>query len=198
MTKIAIFSSGQGSTFEHLTKACLNGQIKAQVEILISDRSTSPALNIATQLNVSTKVLPISNFSNFEQWDLALLELLKSRKVDFVVLAGFLKKIGPQVINHYNNKIINTHPSLLPKYGGKGMYGQKVHEAVYQNKDNKTGVTIHYVSSSYDEGQIIVQKEIELEQDITTKEIEELVKAIEKPLVVNTVQQLIDSLTSSH
>ncbi len=158
MKKIAIFASGTGSNalkivqyFEHLKDV--------EICLIASNKSTAGVLEIAKENSI-----PSLHFtkSEFEVTDHVLL-ILKQLNIDLIVLAGFLWKIPPAIIQAFPNKIINIHPALLPKYGGKGMYGKYVHKAVYDSKDTESGMTIHYVNAKYDDGQVIFQATCSLE-----------------------------------
>ena len=132
------------------------------------------------------------NFLSRESFDLALSELLIKHKVDLIVLAGFLKKIPPSVINYFNKKIVNIHPSLLPKYGGRGMYGSIIHNKVIENNEIETGISIHYVSENYDSGEIIFQKKIQLNRDDTAKTVEKKIHILEYEFYPQVIQSLLN------
>ena len=120
-----------------------------------------------------------------------LLRKLKELKPDLIVLAGFLWKIPLPIVSSFTNKIINIHPSLLPKYGGKGMYGQKVHEAVIRSKENKSGITIHYVNEDYDKGAIIFQKETVVSSNDTPETLADKIHELEFKYFPTTIHQLL-------
>ena len=121
-----------------------------------------------------------------------MLEQLKIKKIDFIVLAGFLWKIPKQIINNYSNKIINIHPSLLPLYGGKGMYGRNVHEKVFKAKDKETGITIHFVNEIYDDGVIIFQAKCSLNNKETVKKIAKKVHDLELKFYPKIIETILD------
>lgn len=155
MTRIAVFASGNGSNavnlFEYFNVK--NKQYNIIVDCIICNNSDAGIIDKAKQLNVD---LFLYNNQEFKQPG-NIIDLLKSRKIDYIVLAGFLRLIDVEFIKKYPNKIINIHPALLPKYGGKGMYGGKVHESVIENKDAESGITIHLVNEEYDKGEILKQ-----------------------------------------
>ena len=152
--KIVVFASGSGTNFINIYENTDN----ATVVLLISNNSKCGAIEYAKNNNVNYKVINKIRYPNslYDEYE----KTLDYYKPDLILLAGFMKKIPNNVINKFKNKIMNIHPSLLPKYGGKGFYGMKVHEAVINSKDKITGVTIHFINNEYDRGPIIKQKEI--------------------------------------
>lgn len=154
MTKnIAIFASGSGSNAENIVRYFMNSEA-IHVSLIISNRSKAFVLERAKTLQVPSEVFLRDEW---ESGGANVLAALKKYKIDFVVLAGFLARVPDPVLHTYPNKIINIHPSLLPKYGGKGMYGDHVHEAVVAAGETETGITIHYLNERYDEGEVIRQ-----------------------------------------
>jgi phosphoribosylglycinamide formyltransferase-1 len=151
MNNIAIFASGSGSNAENIVRYFYGSTLINKV-IIITDNPLAYVIQRATKLNVEYKIIERSDLNNGN-----LLNYLFSQKINFIVLAGFLRLIPPAVIDAFPNKIVNIHPALLPKYGGKGMYGLNVHQAVIEAQEAESGITIHYVNSNYDEGSIIFQ-----------------------------------------
>ncbi|HBN04323.1 MAG TPA: phosphoribosylglycinamide formyltransferase [Bacteroidales bacterium] len=157
MKKIAIFASGSGTNFQRITEYFKeNADIK--VDILIVNKKDAYAIERAKKLGIEYIYYNREDFYNSDK----VLNKLKERKIDFIVLAGFLWLMPENILKQYPNKIINIHPALLPNYGGKGMYGHNVHHAVVENKEKETGITIHYVNQHYDEGEIIFQAKCEV------------------------------------
>ena len=152
MIQIAIFASGNGTNAESIIKY-FQAHLQLKVALLASNNSNSNALKRAKKYNIPTLL-----FSQKELNNSIVLKEMKTREIDFIVLAGFLLKIPKHFIRCYPNKIINIHPSLLPLYGGKGMYGIHVHKKVFAAKETETGITIHYVNEKYDDGTIIFQR----------------------------------------
>ncbi len=188
MKNIAVFSSGHGSTFEYIYKQCLEHK-KIKTAVLITNNKNCEAVEKAKKLDCPFYVINPKKFSEQIDWDNEVIETLKPFKIKLIILAGYLQKVGETLIDKYN--IINTHPSLLPAYGGKGMYGLKIHQAVHRNHEQFTGATIHYVSPEYDEGPIIKQKKIKLSQEETPDSIQEQVKCVEKQLLWDAVLELL-------
>lgn len=159
MKKVAVFASGAGSNAINLFEDSQKDQMNCyKIQLLITNKENAGVIAKCKLMGIPCFLWKREHFYD----STILLEFLKNNEIDYVVLAGFLLKIPIDLIQKYPNKIINIHPSLLPKYGGKGMYGDFVHKEVLANSEKKSGITIHYVNENYDEGQIIFQKEIEL------------------------------------
>ena len=158
---IVVFASGTGSNFKNIIKKIKLHRLNAQVNLLVSNNSNCKAIDFAKRNNIETFVYNSKRYPDDLNQDI-LLQNLNQYKVDLILLAGYMKKISKTIVRFYKNKILNIHPSLLPKYGGKGFYGMKVHEAVYKNQDKKSGATVHFVDENYDTGPILLQKEISL------------------------------------
>ena len=188
MIRIAILASGSGTNAENIVRYFRNNNSITVVQIL-SNKKDAYVLERAKQLNVERLTFSRDDFYNSDE----LLTNLKL-KADYIILAGFLWKIPTSIIEAFPAKIINIHPALLPKYGGKGMYGMRVHHAVVNNKEKTSGITIHYVTKNYDEGAIIFQKSFEVllcdtAEDVATKihtlEQENFPEIIEKVILEN-------------
>ena len=180
---IAVFASGRGSNLQAIMNACKSGLIDGKVCVVISNNPDAEALARAKMDNIPTCCVDPSH-------GLDILDILLRHNTDMIVLAGYLKKLNSEVIEVYK-MIINIHPSLLPKYGGKGMYGLAVHEAVIANGDENTGVTIHMVTEEYDEGEIIEQLIISVQETDTPEELARRVNKYEHILLVMTIQLLV-------
>jgi len=174
MIRLAVLGSGSGSNALNIIEQSKDRK-DVQVALIISNVPGAGILQHAQHNGI-----PAVQMSNSElKSEQALLDLLKEHQIDWIVLAGFLRKIGPNICQAYPNKIINIHPALLPKYGGKGMYGHFVHDAVFQNKENTSGITIHFVNEHYDEGNIIAQFTASIAPTDLPKDIESKVRALE-------------------
>ena len=138
---IAVFASGRGSNFQAILKAIDAGLLPAQIVVLISNKSDAGAMEIARAHNIATQHLSQKKFSSEEAFADAMLEVLEENHAEFIALAGYLKKIPAQVIRQYRNRIVNIHPALLPSFGGEGMFGHRVHEAVMQSGEKISGAT---------------------------------------------------------
>ena len=166
MVNIAIFVSGSGSNCENIIRYFqTNGQVN--IALVVSNRADAYALTRAKNLNVPSVVLPKADFNNEEK----VLKLMADHRIDFIVLAGFLLMIPDWLIAAYQRRMINLHPALLPKFGGIGMYGHNVHEAVRKANETETGMTVHWVSNVCDGGEIIAQFRIPITPDDTPDDI---------------------------
>ena len=184
--RIVVFASGSGTNFINIYQNVNNGN----VVLLISNNPESGAVKYAIENNIDYKV--INDFRYPGIINIEYENTLKKYNPDLILLAGFMKKIPDNVIRLYENKIINIHPSLLPKYGGKGCYGIKVHEFVINSKDKVTGATIHFINNEYDRGPIIMQKTVTVDKNDTE---ETLAKKI-LPLEHLIFPRALDLLTS--
>ncbi|MDJ1480093.1 phosphoribosylglycinamide formyltransferase [Cytophagaceae bacterium YF14B1] len=174
MTSIAIFASGSGSNAQKIMEY-FDNHPSIQVKLVLSNKADAPVLLRAANFMVPTYVFDRKAFYETPQ----VQEELANYKIDYIVLAGFLWLIPLSLIQSYPDKIINIHPALLPKYGGKGMYGMKVHEAVVQAKDIETGITIHLINEEYDKGEHLFQISCAVEIDDTPERVAEKVHALE-------------------
>lgn len=166
MVNIAIFVSGSGSNCENIIRYFqTNGQVN--IALVVSNRADAYALTRAKNLNVPSVVLPKADFNNEEK----VLKLMADHRIDFIVLAGFLLMIPDWLIAAYQRRMINLHPALLPKFGGIGMYGHHVHEAVRKTNETETGMTVHWVSNVCDGGEIIAQFRTPITPDDTPDDI---------------------------
>lgn len=186
---IAILASGAGSNAQKILEY-FSDRMDIAVRLIVSNKPEAGVLNIAKVASIDTFVVTRDSF--YTKTDL-LVELDK-RNIDFIVLAGFLWLIPPYLIQHYPNRIINIHPALLPKYGGKGMYGHFVHEAVHLAKDTHSGITIHYVNEKYDEGSIVFQERCEILPSDQPEDIAKKVQVLEHSYYPTVIDQLVSSL----
>ena len=182
---IAIFVSGSGSNCENIIQYFQNNK-QANIALVVSNRSDAYALVRAQRLNVPTKVLPKAEFNNQEM----VMKLMADYRIDFIVLAGFLLMIPDWLISAYQHRMINLHPALLPKFGGIGMYGHYVHEAVRKANETETGMTVHWVSPVCDGGEIIAQFRTPITPDDTPDDI----AAKEHVLEMKHFPQVIESI----
>ncbi|MBF24960.1 MAG: phosphoribosylglycinamide formyltransferase [Flavobacteriales bacterium] len=186
MNKIAIFASGGGSNAENIIKFFYNSK-KVKIALIACNCPNAKVLKKASKYDVETFL--------FNKKDLLanrVLEKLNEKKITFIILAGFLLKIPIKIINRFPNKIINIHPSLLPLYGGRGMYGMHVHNAVAEAKDLESGITIHYVNAIYDNGAIIFQAKCSLYKNILPKDIQKKVHKLELKFFPRIINNLLD------
>lgn len=174
MKNIAVFASGSGTNAQNIAEYFMaTGDIR--VALILTNNPDAFVLERAKNLGIPSLVFTRKEFYESE----IILDILRRNKIDFIVLAGFLWLIPGYLLKAYSRKIINIHPALLPKYGGKGMYGDKVHRAVIESGDQQTGITIHYVNDHYDEGEIIFQDTFKIQPDDTAESIAQRVHALE-------------------
>jgi phosphoribosylglycinamide formyltransferase-1 len=174
LPKIAIFVSGSGSNAENIVQYFRQTQT-AEVSLIVCNNPTAFALQRATKLQIPALLIDKKTFQNTQ----VLLNILQAQKIDWVVLAGFLLLVPPYLLHAFPNRVINLHPALLPLYGGKGMYGRHVHEAVKANNETETGITIHYANEHYDEGQIILQARCAITPEDSPETIAQKVHTLE-------------------
>lgn len=186
--KIILFASGSGSNFKKICEYFKNDNT-VSIELLISNNPKAKALQIAESFNIKTLVIDKQSFYDSGK---ALINVLKINP-SLIVLAGFLWKIPPAFIAKFTNKIINIHPALLPKFGGKGMYGMHVHNAVIINKEIESGITIHYVNENYDEGSIIFQKKIKILKSDDSLEISKRILKLEHEFFPIIIQKVLNN-----
>jgi len=184
--KIAIFGSGSGSNAENICNYfSVSDDIK--VVVMCTNRKSAFIVKRAQKRNIPiiyTTKTDLENFINIHQ-------AMKNYDVDYIVLAGFLLKIPAKMVEYYPNRIINIHPALLPKYGGKGMYGANVHKAVLANNEKESGITIHFVNQKYDEGKIILQKCCVVSKNDTIESLENKIHDLEFKYFPKTIEQII-------
>ena len=190
--KIAVFASHNGTNFEAIAEACKSGMIKGEVALLISNNKKSQAIAKAKNLGIHSFHISKNLEPNDQKRDMKISSLLNGYNCELVVLAGYMKKLSRAVIDSFSGKVINIHPSLLPKYGGKGMYGLAVHKEVLKNNENLSGVTVHLVNSEYDKGEILSQQTISISENETPESLAEKAKRVEHRLIIQTVKELIE------
>ncbi|MBC7846849.1 MAG: phosphoribosylglycinamide formyltransferase [Flavobacterium sp.] len=187
MKKIVIFASGSGTNAENIIKYFNNSNTGTVVSIF-TNNPKAYVIERAKNFQVPTEIFNKEDFIESK-----VLQKLNALQPDLIVLAGFLLKFPENIVAQYPDKIINVHPALLPKYGGKGMYGSNVHKAVVENKEKETGITIHYVNENYDEGNIIFQKEVLLSGSETPDEVAAKIHELEQQFFPSIVEQILNS-----
>tara|TARA_B110000003_G_scaffold51080_1_gene50167 strand:- start:3091 stop:3666 length:576 start_codon:yes stop_codon:yes gene_type:complete len=184
--RIILFASGNGSNAVNICQYFEHVQ-NIDVTEVYTNNSKARVINKLTFFGIKTNVFNKVAFTDGE-----LLSEIKSKKPNLIVLAGFLWKIGSDWVNEFSNKIINIHPALLPKYGGKGMYGKHVHQAVKENHETETGITIHYVNEAYDEGEVIFQAKVTIENEDSIETIASKVHELEQANFPKVIQNLLN------
>ena len=188
---IVALGSGQGSTIEFFCQQIQEKNYPFYIKSIITDKPQSRLIQVAQHFKIPCHVLEFDK-ENPDLWDKNLVQLLNSYEPSLIVLAGFLKKIGTQVIKQFPKKIINSHPSLLPEFGGHGFYGLKVHQAVVSAKKKETGLSIHWVNSEYDKGELVDQLVIPVKDKETAEELQERIKKKEKLFYFQTIANLLN------
>ena len=173
MLKLAVLVSGGGTNLQSIIDSIADGRItNAEIKVVISNNKNAYALERAAKAGIPAKALSPKDFTDREAFNDALLQALIDSEADFVVLAGCLVVIPPKIVEHFKNRIINIHPSLIPSFCGKEYYGLKVHEGVLNRGVKVTGATVHFVDDGTDTGPIILQKAVEVHQDDTPKSLQ--------------------------
>ncbi|MDZ7807452.1 MAG: phosphoribosylglycinamide formyltransferase [Gracilimonas sp.] len=194
MKGLVVFASGSGTNFQSLIDAIEEGELSARIRGLITDKPDIGSIERANKHGIPHKVIPPSSFDSESEFADTLLQQLKAWDTDLIILAGYLKKIPLQVIENYENKILNIHPSLLPKYGGKGFYGSNVHKAVIKNQEPVSGCTVHLVNEDFDKGPILAQTEVSVQPDDTPQSLAARILKQEHELLPATVQEYLNKI----
>ena len=185
MKRIVIFASGSGTNAENIIKYFQKNNVANVVRVL-SNKKDAKVLDRSNSLNVSCMYFSRSDFYDSDK----VLNLLVE-EADFIVLAGFLWRVPENIIKMFSKKIVNIHPALLPKYGGKGMYGMHIHNAVVANKEKETGITIHYVNENYDEGAVILQKKVSVDESDTPESIAKKIHQLEYKYFPKVIEEIL-------
>jgi len=191
MRRIAIFASGSGTNAENIIKY-FSTRETAKVALVLSNRQKAYVLQRAAILKVKSVFFDREEFYNGDR----VLDIIRNERIDFIVLAGFLWLVPDNILEAYENRIVNIHPALLPEHGGKGMYGEKVHKAVIEQHDRESGISIHYVNKYYDGGSIIFQAKCKVDYSDTPETLALKVHALEyehyPPVIEDLVKKLPD------
>ncbi len=188
MKKLAIFASGSGTNAQNIIEYFLTNK-SAEVALVLSNKQNAMVLNRAKQFNVPTITFNRTTF--YETGE--ILKVLENHNIDLIILAGFLWLVPDYLLKKYLNKIINIHPALLPKYGGRGMYGMRVHESVINSGDPESGITIHYVNEKYDEGVIIFQARCRIDEGDSPEMLAQKVHKLEHEHFPEIIEKLLNS-----
>jgi len=185
---IAAYISGSGSNLKCVIENSLQGIIASKVKLVIADKNAS-GLDYPASLGIETAIISRNELSRAEFLDTQS-DLLKKHKIDLIILAGFLKKLPDEIVQLYKGRILNIHPALLPKFSGKGMHGMNVHRAVVDAKEKFSGPTVHFVDEIYDNGDILLQRKIKLNQDETPESLQKRVLEIEHKIYSEAIKLL--------
>jgi len=192
MMNLGFFASGRGTNMQAVMDACSSGFLDAKPCVVISNNSQSEALIRARRAGIPAYHLSSKSLPDPALLDQAILSTLRQHQVDLIVLAGYMKKLGERTLSAYQGRMINIHPALLPRYGGEGMYGTRVHEAVIAAGDQETGVTIHLVDREYDHGDILAQCRVPVVKGDTASSLAERVLEREHTFLVETLKRILD------
>jgi phosphoribosylglycinamide formyltransferase-1 len=197
MLHIAVFGSGRGSNFLAIVEAVERSRIAGvEVRLVLSNNSHAGILNLARAHGIQAAHLSRMQFTDDARFAAAMLDILHAQEVNFIVLAGYMKRVPPPVVAEFRNRIINIHPALLPKFGGEGMYGMRVHQAVIEAGETESGATVHFVDEEYDRGAIILQKRIPVTRGETPEALAARVLAVEHELYPEAIRLFAeDNLT---
>lgn len=192
--KLAVLISGNGSNLQAIINSIKSGILKgfAEISVVISNNPQAYGLERAKKEGIKTIALDSKN-TEPEKYDEQLYKAIKDADVDLVCLAGYLKKVPEKIVKEYTGRILNIHPALLPKYGGKGMYGHHVHEAVVKNKEKKSGATVHFADENYDTGSIILQQEVALDGVENHEEVAKKVLLVEHEIFPKAIKKVIEN-----
>ncbi|HEX9916635.1 MAG TPA: phosphoribosylglycinamide formyltransferase [candidate division Zixibacteria bacterium] len=186
--KLLVLASGGGTNLQAIIDSIEQGKLNAEIKVVVSNNSNAFALERARQHNIKAIHLSHKMFTTPEEFDAKLLSILKENEVNMIILAGYMKMLSPTVVRVYKNRIINIHPALLPSFGGPGMYGIHVHEAVINSGAKTTGVTVHLVDEVYDHGAIVLQEAIPVLDSDTPETLQQRVLEIEHKLYSQAIQ----------
>ena len=187
--RIAVLASGEGTTLQSILDAVHSGALQAQVRLVVSNNRDSGALRRARESGIPTAYLSRTTHPDERELDMALCTTLEESGCTLVVLTGYMRRLGQQVLTRYPGSILNTHPSLLPRHGGQGMYGRRVHETVLASGDSETGVSIHLVDQGYDTGKVLAQAKIPVAHGESIDSLEQKVRALERHFLCQTLQE---------
>lgn len=195
LINIVVFASGSGTNFQSIINATEEGQIDGHVRGLVTNKNDIQAIERAKKHGIAHITIDPAHFPTRSAYVKTLLDQLKEWKTDLIVLAGYMIKIPAALIKKFKNRIINIHPSLLPKYGGKGFYGRNVHQAVIDNNETESGCTVHIVTDEYDKGPILAQRKVPVYDSDDPATLAERILEQEHLLLPETIAKLANKLT---
>jgi phosphoribosylglycinamide formyltransferase-1 len=190
MINVALFASGEGTNAENLIHY-FSASKEVKIKLVVTNNADAGIVKRAELHKKNIQIISKQALTNYTE---QIIDFLQTEKVDLIVLAGFLLKIPEKLIQAFPNRIINIHPSLLPKHGGKGMYGRHVHEVVIKAKEKESGITVHYVNEEYDKGAIILQELCKVDEHETIETLEEKIRALEYFYFPKAVEKVIEEL----
>jgi len=192
LKRLAVFASGRGSNFQAILKQIQQGIIPATVGLCVTNNPNAGVIQIARENEIPVKICSPKDYPDSKSYNDDILSALIESEIEYIILAGYLKLIGMQIVDRFSNKIVNIHPALLPSFGGKGMYGHHVHDAVFNRGVKFSGATVHLVNNEYDAGPIVLQKVVSIEDAKSPEEIAERVLKIEHEIFPQAVKLLVE------
>jgi len=186
--RLAVFASGTGTDLQSIIDATIDGKLSAEIGLVLSNKIDSGALQRARNHGILDIYLSSKEFDSRDEFVANMMNILESNRIDFIALAGYLRKVPPEIVEKFKNRITNIHPALLPSFGGKGMFGMRVHRAVIEYGCKVSGVTIHLVDNDYDRGPIIAQRCVPVLDDDTPETLAERVLEVEHKLYPEVLQ----------
>ena len=190
--KISFLASHGGTAAKHIIAAIRSNQLAAEIGVVITNNPDSVIYNWCNDNAVETVCINGNTHLDEAERDKAIYDKLLNAKTDLIILSGYMKKIGNTTLSAYSNRILNIHPSLLPRHGGKGLYGDKVHQSVIDSGDMQSGATVQFINEAYDEGPIFSQHIVDLVKGETVKTLKEKVQAIESELYLTSIKRILD------
>jgi phosphoribosylglycinamide formyltransferase-1 len=188
--RLGVLASHEGTTLQAILDASADGRLPARVALVVSNNGAAGALRRARDAGVATAHLSSVTHPDPDALDAAITQALADARVDVVFLAGYMKKLGPRMLAAYAGRILNTHPALLPKFGGRGMYGNRVHEAVLAAGETESGASIHLVDAEYDTGAVVAQCRVPVHAGDTVTDLAARVQAGERELIIETLAKM--------
>ncbi len=186
--RIAFLVSGNGTLFEYISEQLRESDLNASSVLLLSSNPDAPALDRAKRLDIPSLLVQRSEFASGDAFSDAIIDVLEQHNVNFVCLAGYMKRVPSAIVQKFHNRMLNIHPALLPAFGGKGMFGRHVHEAVLESGVRVTGVTVHLVDEEYDHGPIVLQRAVFVMVDDTPETLEHRVHEIEYQIYMDAIR----------
>lgn len=196
MINISVFASGQGSNLKAIIEAERSGLLGAHVALVVSNNSGSRALEFAREARIETLHASEKHFGSYETYVRELVEALLEHDIELIVLAGYMKKLPEEIVQMFRGRILNVHPALLPLFGGEGMYGMRVHEAVISSGEKESGATVHGVDEEYDRGEIVLQERVPVMPGDTPETLAERIRAVEHKILPKAIAQAVVAITA--
>ncbi|HEX6981670.1 MAG TPA: phosphoribosylglycinamide formyltransferase [Balneolaceae bacterium] len=196
MANIVVFASGSGTNFQAIIDAVESGKIDGRLRGLITNKPDIGAIKRAKKHNIEYSILSPADFTDADKYTRVLLQTLNEWETDIIALAGYLVKVPTEIINRYEGRILNIHPALLPKYGGKGFYGLKVHQAVVENEELESGCTVHLVTDEYDAGPVLAQAKVAVKKSDDASTLAKRILEQEHRLYPKVIAKMADKINA--